>query len=219
MKSYQNIVLLQNLYRLKAIGFEYIDPFSINEANELTKAQTLSELELTIRNCHLCDLSKSRTQSMSGYGNENADVLIIDFSVSQVQDTTNNYYAGRAGETLKNMIINVLEYQLEDIYITHCVKCKPLNANLPSLSEFNSCSSYINSQIEFIKPKVIVTLGEHAYVHLTKDANNFENVRGHLIDFKGYKLVPIYHPTHLLKNPELKKRALADLKTIKKLCN
>jgi len=215
LTSYQNIVLLQNLYRLKAIGFEYVDPFSINEANDFTKANTIDELASNISSCHLCDLSKSRKQSMSGYGNANADIMFIDYSVSQTQDNTNSYYSGRSGEILKNMIEKVLAYSLEDVYITHCVKCKPLGSNKPSRSEFDSCSSYLFSQIDFIKPKVIVTLGDEAYSHLTQDRDNFQNVRGHVIDFKNTKLIPIFHPAHLLKNPELKKVSFADLKTIK----
>ncbi|MEA2071973.1 MAG: uracil-DNA glycosylase [Campylobacterota bacterium] len=215
MKSYQNLVLLQNLYRLKAIGFEYIDHFSINEKTSYEKPISISELSSNISSCHLCDLSKSRTQSMSGSGDENAQLMIVDFTVSQTQDSTNSYYGGRSGETLKNMIENVLKLRTSEVFLTHCVKCKPLNSNMPSPSEYNSCKGYLYSQIEFIKPKVIVTLGEDAYTHLTGDSDNFQNVRGHMIDFKGHKLVPIFHPNHLLRNPEDKKITLNDLNTIK----
>lgn len=215
MKSYQNLVLLQNLYRLKAIGFEYSDPFSVNEKSNYEKPKSLNELSQNISTCHLCDLSKSRTQSMSGYGNPNADLMIIDYDISQTQDSSNTYYSGRSGETLRNMIENVLNLNVNDVYLTHAIKCKTLKSNRPSPSEWNSCKSYLFSQIEFIKPKVVVTLGNEAYNKLTEDEDNFENVRGHVIDFKNYKLVPIYHPQYLLRNPELKKITLNDLKTIK----
>jgi len=215
LKSYQNLVLLQNLYRLKAIGFEYSDPFSVNEKSNYEKPKSLNELSQNISTCHLCDLSKSRTQSMSGYGNPNADLMIIDYDISQTQDSSNTYYSGRSGETLRNMIENVLNLNVNDVYLTHAIKCKTLKSNRPSPSEWNSCKSYLFSQIEFIKPKVVVTLGNEAYNKLTEDEDNFENVRGHVIDFKNYKLVPIYHPQYLLRNPELKKITLNDLKTIK----
>ena len=215
MKSYQNLVLLQNLYRLRAMGFEYIDHFNINEKTSYEKPSGIDELASNISSCHLCDLSKSRTQSMSGFGDKNTNLMIIDFSVSQTQDSSNSYYSGRSGETLKNMIENVLKISINDTYLTHCVKCKPLNSNRPSPSEYNSCKSYLYSQIEFINPKVIVTLGEDAYTHLTGDTENFTNVRGHVIDFKDNKLIPIFHPNYLLRNPESKKITLNDLNTIK----
>jgi DNA polymerase len=152
---------------------------------------------------------------MSGFGNPKAELMIIDFSVSPNEDHQNGYYSGRSGEILKNMIENVLEKKIEDVYFTHAVKCKPLNSNTPSLSEWESCKAYLFSQIEFIKPKVIVTLGKDAYAKVSADNENFENVRGHVIDFKNYKLIPMYHPQFLLRNPEFKKIALNDLKTIK----
>lgn len=215
MKSYQNLILLQNLYRLKSLGFDYTEPFLVNEKTPQQKPDSFTELQHALKSCHLCDLSKSRSQSMPGFGNKNATLMIIDFSVSQAQDTSNNYYAGRSGEILKNMIENVLKLSTEDVYYTHAIKCKALNSNIPSLSEWNSCKSYLFSQIEFIAPKVIVTLGEDAYKKVTSDEENFEKIRGHLMDFKNYKLIPIYHPSHLLRNPELKKITLVDLKTIK----
>ena len=215
MKSFQNLTLLQNLYKLKAIGFEYINPFDINAKNNYEKPKDISELSKDILSCHLCDLSKSRTQSMSGYGSADADLMIIDFCVSMNDDTNNTYYSGLSGESLKNMIEKVIGIKKEEAYYTHAIKCKPLNSNLPSKSEWDSCKAYLFSQIEFVKPKIIVTLGENAYYKLTNEDTNFQSVRGHVIEFKNYKLIPIYHPQFLLRNPELKKVTLNDLKTIK----
>jgi DNA polymerase len=130
-------------------------------------------------------------------------------------DTNNAYYSGLSGESLTNMIEKVIGIKKEEAYYTHAIKCKPLNSNLPSKSEWDSCKAYLFSQIEFVKPKVIVTLGENAYYKLTNEATNFQSVRGHVIEFKNYKLIPIYHPQFLLRNPELKKVTLNDLKTIK----
>ncbi|MBU0721664.1 uracil-DNA glycosylase [bacterium] len=215
MKSFQNLLLLQNLYRLKALGFEYTDPFSVNESTTHEEPKNIEQLAKDISTCHLCDLSKSRKQSMSGYGDTNADLMIIDFSVSVNEDANNSYYCGNSGETLKNMIEKVIGLNISDVFFTHAIKCKPLNSNIPSSSEWDSCKSHLFAQIEFVKPKVIVTLGKDAYARVTNEDENFENVRGHIIDFKKYKLIPIYHPQFLLRNPESKKIAFNDLKTIK----
>ncbi|MFA5453896.1 MAG: uracil-DNA glycosylase [Sulfurimonas sp.] len=215
MKSFQNLLLLQNLYRLKALGFEYSDSFSINQKSSNEKPHNIEELAKNISTCHLCDLSKSRTQSMSGYGNPNADIMIIDYTVSLSEDSTNSYYCGRSGEILTNMIENVLGLKTKDLYFTHAIKCKPLNSNMPSNSEWDSCKGYLFSQIEFVKPKVVITLGKDAYAKVTSEEDNFQSVRGHVIDFKNYKLIPIFHPNHLLRNPDDKKIAFNDLKTIR----
>lgn len=215
LKSFQNLLLLQNLYRLKAVGFEYSDPFLVNQISSNEKPSNLQTLSKDITTCHLCDLSKSRTQSMSGFGNPNADIMFIDYVVSLSEDSANSYYCGRSGEILTNMIKNVLGVKTEDVYFTHAIKCKPLSSNMPSTSEWDSCKGYLFAQIEFIKPKVVVTLGKDAYAKVTSEEDNFQSVRGHVIDCKTYKLVPIYHPNHLLRNPDDKKVAMRDLLTIK----
>ena len=215
MNSFQNLLLLQNFYRLKAIGFEYCDSFSVNRKSFNEKPHNIQEIKRDVASCYLCDLSKSRTQSMAGYGNPNADLMIIDYTVSLSEDTTNAYYCGRSGDMLRDMIEKVLDLKVEDIYFTHAIKCKPLNSNAPSSSEWDSCKNYLFSQIEFVKPKVIVTLGKDAYAKVTSEEENFQSVRGHVINFKNYKLIPIHHPNHLLRNPDDKKVTFNDLKTIK----
>lgn len=209
--------MLQNLYSLKALGFEYTELVSINEKSSDTLANDLDSLHVSISNCHLCDLSKSRKQSMSGYGNKDASLMIVDSVVSASEDESSSYYAARAGSSLRKMVENVLELRLEDVYYTHAVKCKPLDSNKPSESEYNSCKPYLLRQIELIKPKVIMVLGEDAYDLFSQTKEEFNQVRGHIIDFKEYKLVPIFHPQFLLRNPSLKIETLNDLKIIKSL--
>ena len=208
--------MLQNLYRLKALGYSYSDPFVTNRptaAQELP--DDLFELQEMISQCHLCDLSKSRQQSMSGLGNPNADLMIIDAYVSVSEDASNSYYVGKSGESLVKMIENVIGIRKEDVYITHAVKCKPLGTNTPSKSEFTSCKPYLYKQIEAVKPKVVIALGPDAYSLLSGDDTDFEQVRGHKINFGDYTIVPIFHPQFLLRNPSFKSDTLTDLKTIK----
>lgn len=208
--------MLQNLYRLKALGFNYSDPFVTNRpsvAQELP--DNLLQLQEMVAQCHLCDLSKSRQQSMGGWGNPNADLMIVDAYVSVSEDGTNNYYAGKSGESLTKMIENVIGLRKEDVYISHAVKCKPLGTNTPSASEFNSCKPYLYKQIELIKPKVVIALGADAYSLLSGDDSDFEQVRGQKINVGDYTIIPIYHPQFLLRNPSFKGETLTDLKTIK----
>ncbi len=208
--------MLQNLYRLKALGFNYSDPFVTNRSSSAQELpDDLSALQAMVSQCHLCDLSKSRQQSMGGVGNPHAALMIVDAYVSVSEDATNSYYAGRSGESLVKMIENVIGRKKEDVYFTHAVKCKPLGTNTPSASEFDSCKPYLFKQIERIKPKVIMTLGPEAYHLLSGDDTPFEQVRGHKINFGDYIIIPIYHPQFLLRNPSMKSETLTDLKTIK----
>jgi DNA polymerase len=141
--------------------------------------------------------------------------MIIDYSVSINDDKLNSYYTGNNGDKLKKMIQNVLDLRLEEVFYTHAIKCKPLNSNKPSDSEWESCKNHLFTQIEFIKPKVIVALGEDVYNRLMNVEDGFESVRGHVIEYNGSKLIPIYHPSYLVRNPDFKKTTYNDLITIK----
>jgi len=219
MDQYTNLLVLQNLYRMQALGYCYVDPIKTTTLTPPsfypTVAQNLDQLHHTIEKCHLCDLSKSRKQAMCGYGNRNADLFIIDFSVSEIQDNTQNYFAGRSGETLKKMLQNVLQITPDEVYFTHAIKCKPLLQQQPTQAHFQTCQAHLLMQLQFVQPKVIMVLGQEAFTTLTSQKENFEDIRGHVMNFHNYKMVALYHPQHLLRNPHLKKITLQDLKTIK----
>ncbi len=216
MKSYQNAAMLQNLYRLKALGFSYCDPIIVNRRNvDGALPEALDALRALIETCHLCDLGKSRRQSMTGYGNTEAEIMFIDAYVSLAEDESGRYFSGRSGESLAKMITNVLKLDIESVYLTHLVKCKTAGLNIPSASECSSCKPYWRKEIELVKPNVIVTLGPDAYRLVTGDETPFEQVRGHKIAFGDATLIPLYHPQYLLRNPSLKKVTLFDLQNIK----
>ncbi len=216
MDSYQNLALLENLYRLKALGYLYVDPLIPNfQTPANTLPDSLSTLKGTVERCFLCDLSKSRRQSMSGFGNARARVMFVDAYVSAAEDESGEYYTGRSGAMLRDMIEKVLMLNTEEVYFTHAVKCKPFGFQQPSQSECNSCLPYLARQIEIIRPRVVVALGPDAYELVTRESKDFERVRGTTVDMGGYSVIPMYHPSFLIRNPSMKKEALRDLQTIK----
>lgn len=217
MDSFQNLELLQNLYRLKALGHDYVDPIHLNQAKSGTSIlpDSIESLTQMIKECQLCDLSKSRRQSMCGIGTHQAKVFIVDAFVSPAEDESNSYFTGRTGTMLKDMIEKVLSINLNDVYFTHAVKCKPFGFQHPSKGECNSCFPYLQKQLDIVSAPIIITLGEDAYRLLTHDESDFEKVRGHLIPFMDRTLIPIYHPVFLLRNPSLKPDTMRDLLVIK----
>lgn len=216
MNSYQNLALLENLYRLKALGYHYVDSVIPNIQNSSTTLpDSLGSLNDAIEKCYLCDLSKSRSQSMCGFGNPNAPIVFVDAFVSAAEDEGNSYYSGRSGAMLRDMIEKVLMLSIEDVFFTHAVKCKPFGFQNPSASECNSCAPFLSKQLSLIKPRLIVALGSDAYELLTNDGSDFERLRGEVIPYRNALLIPMYHPMYLLRNPSLKKEAMRDLQTIK----
>jgi len=199
-----------------------MDPVSVNEDEQCfdtSLPSDLNALHSQMSQCHLCDLSKHRQRVLTGFGNINAKIMFIDAFPSMVEDESGDSFSGRSGSSLEKMITKVLGLSLNDVYLTHVLKCRPSHQHTILESELSSCKPYLFKQIELINPKIIVTLGELAYNSLVKGENSFEQARGQKIPYEGKILVPLYHPSHLLRNPSLKKCTMDDLINIKQYLN
>ena len=218
MKNLKNALLLKQLYRLKQLGYSYtsVVPFKEDEP-DLTLPNTLDKLQKQARECHLCQLSKSRTNVVFGEGNTNADIMFVGEAPGSNEDASGKPFIGRSGELLTKMIENVLLIGRDDVYITNIVKCRPRDNADPTPTQAHTCQPYLLKQIELIKPKLIVALGATAYHYLTGDETNISKVRGTIHKQDGYTLIPTYHPSYLLRNPSAKKEVFEDLKMIKEL--
>jgi DNA polymerase len=218
MKNLKNALLLKHLYQLKDLGHRYTDLTLFKEdPSDLMLPNTMEALKKQALNCHLCELSKSRTKVVFGEGNENADILFVGEGPGASEDTQGKPFVGRSGELLTKMIENVLEIPRSEVYIANIVKCHPPGNRAPTATEAHTCRPYLFKQIELIKPKLVVTLGATAYHYLTDDTTPISQIRGVINQQKEYTIIPTFHPSYLLRNPSAKKEVFEDLKKIKTL--
>lgn len=210
--------ILQQLYFLKSIGYEYTQAIEINDLSneQVDLPNNLNELENIAKNCYLCQLSKYRANVLFGRGNSNANVMFIGDEPSISEDETGEFYSGRMGSLLTQMIENVLNIKVNDVYITNLVKCKTSH-NIVNDEYANACRAYLLKQIEIIKPKLIVALGESSFSYLSNSEEAFSKVRGQVHNYNGMDLLTTYHPSFLLRNPTAKKEAYHDMLKIKSL--
>jgi len=217
MKRLYNALLLKQLYQLKELGYDYTDitPSNLDEPFELPN--DLEELKKIVSNCHLCDLSKSRTKVVFGEGNPQAKLMFVGEGPGATEDSTGRPFVGKAGMLLTKMIENVLNIKRQECYIANIVKCRPPKNRVPTPAEAMSCIPYLQKQIEIINPKIIVTLGSTAYRYLTDDTTPISRVRGTIIDRGSFKIIPTFHPSYLLRNPSAKRLAYEDMLKVKSL--
>jgi len=219
MKNLHNALLLKQLYQLKALGYKYTNtkPFSYEDQDPLELPNSLQALKLQAKNCHLCSLSKSRTNVVFGEGNEKAKVMFIGDVPLAIEDNAGQPFLGRGGEMLTAMIEKILGLSRSDVYVTNLLKCHPLNTQEVHETQMHTCKAYLFKEMELIKPKIVVTLGEKAYHYVSNDSTDLKEIRGIITHNDNYSLVPTYHPNFLLKNPSLKKEVFMDLQKIKAL--
>jgi len=167
----------------------------------------------SIRSCDKCVLHKSRTKPVPGEGSLNAEVLFIGEAPGRQEDLSGRPFVGQAGKLLEALLKSI-GLKREEVFITNVVKCRPPNNRDPREEEVKACSTHTQAIIELVKPKIIVTLGNHSgrYVFSMLGGREWRGVsrmRGKIYELKlkglGKVLViPTYHPAAALYNPKVK---------------
>jgi len=197
------------LSALKAMG---IDFFVFEKPGQIT----LTSLKRSVNTCRRCDLADSRRHVVFGEGNIKADIVFVGEAPGEEEDNKGRPFVGKAGKLLDHMIERT-GLKREDVYICNVLKCRPPNNRDPEPDEIASCKEYLFSQIDLIKPKLICTLGRHAYNTLLGVEESITRVRGITTTFMGITLLPTFHPSFLLRNPAKIKEAWEDMDKLKHL--
>jgi DNA polymerase len=129
------------------------------------------------------------------------------------EDARGEPFVGRAGKKLDQMI-EAIGLERAAVYIANIVKCRPPNNRDPEKDEIGTCSSFLEKQIEAIRPKVIVTLGAPAARTLLRTKIGITKLRGTWKSFRGIPVMPTYHPAYLLRayTVENRRKVFDDLK-------
>ena len=181
-------------------------------------------LEKRCISCTKCSLSKGRTNVVFGRGNPKAKIFIIGEGPGQQEDEQGLAFVGRAGKMLNKSFLAVGIDTNKDCYISNIVKCRPPNNRKPKSIEVGNCIPWLNSQIELIKPKVIVLAGSTAVQSYLNINQPISKIRGKWITKENIKYMPIFHPSYLLRNSSNEKGkpkwlTIQDLKKVKKELN
>lgn len=208
---------MQNwLEYFKILGFKEIYLKKI--PNKGQRIEKLKQLEKTVKNCKKCPLYKNRKQAVFADGNPHSPLMFIGEAPGEEEDNQGLPFVGRAGQLL-NKIIKKMGLERNEVYITNIVKCRPENNRDPLPEEIEKCVPYLLEQIELIKPKVIVTLGRFSGGFLTKMVVGIKKYRGKWFEFNGIPVMPTFHPSYLLRNPQDRWHVWDDMKEVLKKLN
>jgi DNA polymerase len=180
----------------------------------LGNARTLEQVRAHLGECTRCPLHQGRTKIVFGDGNANAELMFVGEGPGEQEDLSGLPFVGRAGELLTQMIERGLEIPRASVYIANVVKCRPPNNRTPLPNEVAACREFLDGQIDAIRPKVIVALGKPATSLLLGRDVSITRVRGTWHDYRGYPVMPTFHPAFLLRQYTQENRRLVwqDLK-------
>jgi DNA polymerase len=178
--------------------------------------ETFSEwqpLRERVAACTACELCKTRTQTVFGVGNTQADWLIIGEAPGAEEDRQGEPFVGRAGQLLNAMLL-AIGLPRETVFIANILKCRPPGNRDPKPHEVARCLPYLAAQIALLKPKIMLAVGRIAAQNLLGTDMPLARLRGKLHHFGAANtpLVITYHPAYLLRSPADKRKAWEDLK-------
>ncbi len=168
------------------------------------------ELRECVASCEQCELSRTRTQTVFGVGNENADWMIVGEAPGAEEDRRGEPFVGRAGQLLDQML-HAIGQSRRSVFIANILKCRPPNNRDPKPGEAAACRGYLDQQIELVSPKIILAVGRIAAQNLLACDDPVGRMRGRAHDLDGIPLVVTYHPAYLLRSPSQKRKSWADL--------
>jgi DNA polymerase len=151
-----------------------------------------------------------------GAGDPGARVVFVGEAPGRDEDLQGEPFVGKAGHQLTR-IIAAMGLARDKVYICNVIKCRPPGNRDPLPEEIAMCQPFLVRQLEIIGPKVICALGSFAARTLLNSDSSISRLRGRFHDFNGIPIMPTYHPSYLLRKPQVKREVWEDIQKIMEL--
>lgn len=165
--------------------------------------EQLEEVKKSCLNCQKCALGALRNNVVFSDGIPNSKLMLIGEAPGFNEDMQGKPFVGRAGQLLDKIFESVGFSREKDVYICNTIKCRPPENRDPLPDEKEACRAYLDKQIEILKPRIILLCGKVALASFLPHLNvGISKVRGQWFEGPyGAKMMPIFHPSYLLRNP------------------
>ena len=190
-----------------------------NEPLVENKSEKLNKLKEKIQNIENCELKNNASKIVFADGNVNSSIMIVGEGPGQKEDELGKPFVGDAG-ILLNKMLNAININRKNIYITNVVNFRPPNNRKPESAEIRKYSNFLRNHISIIDPKILVLMGSTAMeslfgskIKISKERGNWKEV---IINNKTYLTMITFHPAYLLRQADQKKYSWEDLKKIRK---
>jgi uracil-DNA glycosylase len=187
--------------------------FQLVMTKQTTKLEELEKIKDSIIKDDVCpELKKGATQLVFGDGDPDAELVFIGEAPGKNEDEQGLPFVGAAGRFLEEML-NGIGLKRSEVYITNIVKYRPPDNRDPYPDEKAAFLPYLRSQLEVIKPKLVVTLGRHSMDSLLPGLK-ISKCHGQPKRYKGQVYLPMFHPAAALYNGAMRQTLIDDFARI-----
>ncbi len=169
-----------------------------------------------IMKCNKCNMCNNQRPLLDKA--EECDVMWVGLSAKQVVSVLDE--APLSGSTLSGKLINEMESEVQGcrFYKTNVVKCLPLSNNgklrYPTKQEMDLCIVNLKKEIEMLKPKIIILLGNNVIQSVEKSMkitfDKFNDYEYKLYKHGEYSFLPIHHPSYISVYKRTNKKVYID---------
>jgi uracil-DNA glycosylase len=176
---------------------------------------SLDDLQQEIRKHGGCgfDACEKATNMVPGEGNPLADLMLVGEAPGATEDEQGRPFVGRAGQLLDELLAEA-GLAREDVYITNVFKARPPGNRDPRAREVEHHMPWLEAELAFVQPSLVIPLGRHALAHFTDDAKISEVHGAEMIE-RGRSLFPMYHPAAALRGQGLRETLFEDARKLK----
>lgn len=172
----------------------------------INEYEILNKVKEKCESCQKCPLGKTRTKLVFSAGVPNNKIMLIGEAPGYWEDQKGEPFVGKAGQLLDKIFESVGLSRHKDVYICNTIKCRPPDNRNPLQEEKDACREYLDMQVGTLKPKIILLCGGVAVQSFIEGAAGITKVRGRWYDGPyGSKMMPIFHPSYLLRNDSREK--------------
>jgi len=188
----------------------------------LSKKELLDAVAKEVVVCVKCPLWKNRKKAVPGEGDSESLVMFIGEAPGQSEDIEGKPFVGAAGKFLETLLSEI-GLSRDEVFIGNIVKCRPPRNREPMPNEIQTCTPYLDRQIKIIKPKVIITLGNHSTAYIFSKANlpfnSITKIHGKfyeatILDMQ-ITIFPTFHPAAALYTAKYKEMLQRDFQLLK----
>lgn len=178
------------------------------------KKEELEKIAKEVSACQKCSLAKTRTNTVPGSGDPEAEVLFIGEAPGQKEDEQGIPFCGAAGKFLDEMLLSI-GLDREKVFIANTLKCRPPENRDPSDEEKALCRPYLDAQVSILQPKLIVCMGKHSVENFIPDFGGISQLHGKAVRRpSGQIYLALYHPAAALHNGGLRQTLKDDFAKI-----
>lgn len=177
-------------------------------ASDADPTTRLAEVARAAQDCRACPLWEIGTQTVFGHGPPTADLLFLGEAPGRDEDKQGLPFVGAAGR-LFDAALAAANLDRAEVYVTNTVKHRPWvqqgprqKNRAPKQSEINACRSWLDHELQLVRPALIVCLGAVAATAILGKHFKLTQQRGQwLAGPEGAAVLATLHPSYVLIQP------------------